>query len=375
MTRELRKIVLTTGGTGGHIFPALAVAEELRRLYPGAEILFIGGEQGPEEAQARQAGLEFVALPVRGFFGRGLKAVAAGFRLLRGIGLARRKIREFQPDIVIGFGGYAAAASVFAGWSRGVPTMIHEQNSVPGIANRLLGRLVDRVCISLPDAASWFKPGKTVLTGNPMRKSIRRLYEAQCREFGPDPKSGKDCSHMLVLGGSQGAKALNSAVLADLPRLVEAGIKVRIQAGAKDYARVAEELEKAGYPDDKISAAPFIDDMEEAYGWADIAVCRAGATTVAELAVAGLPAIFVPFPFATHNHQLHNARQVEKVGAAEVIEQKDIQPGQLADLVGKLCAGPQKLKAMSESARLLANPEAAEKTVKEALKIVDLKKG
>ncbi|MDR2891734.1 MAG: undecaprenyldiphospho-muramoylpentapeptide beta-N-acetylglucosaminyltransferase [Deltaproteobacteria bacterium] len=390
----MRRVILTTGGTGGHIFPALAVAAELRRTFPDIAILFMGGESGPEERLAKQAGLEFMSLPVRGFFGRGVRAVGAGFRLLRGIALARRKIRKFKPDLVIGFGGYAAAAAVAAGLLCGVPTMIHEQNSVPGIANRLLGRYVDKVCISLPEAEKWFKPGKTALTGNPVRRGIRELYrdklqktqDAACpaqkdQNAATASATASDRRNLLVLGGSQGAKALNSAVLEDLPRLLDAGLTVRIQAGAADYERVAAALKQladeatgTGRTTEsfaaRVSVSAFIEDMREAYAWADLALCRAGATTVAELAVAGLPAIFVPFPFATHNHQLHNAEQVRKLGAALLLEQKDFAPGRLADLTAGLFAEPARLASMSEAALLLANPDAAEKVIGEARKIL-----
>lgn len=396
---KLRKVVLTTGGTGGHIFPALAVGEELRRKYPDIELLFIGGQYGPESEMAKNANIDYLGLPVRGMFGRGFKAVGAGVVMLRAVGQAKKALRSFQPDLVMGFGGYAAAAAVTAAWRCKIPTVVHEQNSVPGIANRVLGRFADLICISLPDAASWFKNAKkVVLTGNPVRRSIIDLYEVKARvacalvgrhgekfenlcetladssaeDAGLEGSAGKYVDlvqkkrngHVLVLGGSQGAMGVNSAVIEDMPFFLEAGLDVWIQSGKQDYDRVRTAL--AGFAPERVRVEAFIDDMAEAYTWADLAVCRAGATTVSELTVAGVPSLFIPFPYATHNHQYYNAEQLRKVGAALLIEQKDIEPGKLASAVQDIFADPARLADMSASSLLLAIPEAAEHVVSEA---------
>lgn len=368
----LRKVILTTGGTGGHIFPALAVAEELKSRCPGVEILYLGGIYGPEGELARKAGLEFVGLPVRGLFGRGFKAIGAGFAMLRGVRRARKIMRAFRPDVVIGFGGYAAAAGLFAAIRCKIPTMIHEQNSVPGAANRLLGRFADRVCLSLPDAAAFFAERKCILTGNPVRKNIRELGGNNACTNPPDEERLAH-ARLLVLGGSQGAVALNRAVMEDLPALLGMGMDVWIQCGQRDYEQVNARL--SHYPPGRVRVDAFISDMNAAYEWADLAICRAGATTLAELAVAGLPAIFVPFPYATHNHQFYNAEQVQKVGAAFLIEQKDITPGSLANLVEKILQDKDKLRSMSCAALLLALPNAAASVVDEAERIVADKSG
>ncbi|MDR1125814.1 MAG: undecaprenyldiphospho-muramoylpentapeptide beta-N-acetylglucosaminyltransferase [Deltaproteobacteria bacterium] len=378
----MRKVVLTTGGTGGHIFPALAVAEELRRRFPAIELLFVGGEYGPESKLAAQAGLAYLGLPVRGFLGRGVKAAGAAFSLLKSIGIARKKLKAFGPDLVIGFGGYAAAASLAAARLLALPCMIHEQNSLPGLANRLAGRFAARVCISLPDAAAWFKAEKVMLTGNPVRASISRACSAKQAPARPvGPISGQvsvqpaGTRRLLVLGGSQGARAVNSAVLEDLPALMRDGVSLRLQTGAADYERVAAEIKKydPDMPACLPEVSPFIYDMAEAYGWADLVLCRAGATTVAELAVAGLPAVLVPFPQATHNHQLHNARQVESLGAALVLEQKDLTPGLAAATIAGLFDDPARLEAMARAALALARPDAAARVVDEAARLIEKK--
>lgn len=369
--KMLKRVILTTGGTGGHIFPALSVAEELKSRYPDIEILYLGGIYGPEGDLARRAGLEFIGLPVRGFLGRGIKAVGAAFIMLRAVRRAKRIMRKFRPDVVIGFGGYAATAGVIAAIRCKIPSMIHEQNSVPGLANRILGRFVNRVCLSLPDASSFFAERKSILTGNPVRQSICDLsgpnaYEDACVIPSSDAESLENI-HILVLGGSQGAVAVNRAVMQDLPALLGLGASVWIQCGQHDYERVSAQL--SHYPSEQVRVDAFINDMNAAYEWADLAICRAGATTLAELAVAGLPAIFIPYPHATHNHQFYNAEQVQKVGAALLIEQKDIVPGSLATLVDKVLHDKGKLRDMSCAALLLAQPRAAAHVVEEAERI------
>ncbi|MGE4296398.1 MAG: undecaprenyldiphospho-muramoylpentapeptide beta-N-acetylglucosaminyltransferase [Desulfovibrionaceae bacterium] len=359
----MRRVILTTGGTGGHIFPALAVAEEIRSRFPAASILFVGGAHGPEGALARAAGLDFVGLPVRGVLGRGLKGVAAGLAMLRGVAMAMGVIGRFKPEAVVGFGGYAAFSAMLAGALRGVPTALHEQNSIPGVTNRIMGRFAKRIFLSLPDMSHSFAPAKTVATGNPVRTAIRAIRDA--RGAGGNAAGGRN---LLVLGGSQGARSLNTAVLAMLPRLMQAGVSIRHQAGAADLERTRDGYKAAG-ADPKL-VAPFIDDMAEAYGWADLCLCRAGATTVAELAVAGVPSVLVPFPYATHNHQVANARYLADAGAALCVEEKDFGATDLAGVVlGCLDDRDGALRAMAGKAASLGRPDAAAELVSQVERI------
>lgn len=352
----MKRVIVTTGGTGGHIFPALAVAEEIRKRHHDAAVLFMGGKYGQEGDIAIQAGLEFVGLPVRGFIGRGLGMLGAGIGMLRGLTKAAIIMRRFQPDVVIGFGGYAAFAGVMAARYVGVPTAVHEQNSIPGVANKILARRVDRVFVSLPDVDALFPEEKTVFTGNPVRAAIARLAEDAARS---QRETGK---RVLILGGSQGARAVNDCVMANLTALLDAGMSLWHQTGAADSERVKDFYRKNG--GEKMRVDGFIRDMAEAYAWADIVVCRAGATTIAELTAAGLPAIFIPFPAATHDHQTHNARYLAAVGAAELLPQIKIEPGRgnpalLVERIQALLANPEKLRAMADVSRSLARPEAA----------------
>ncbi len=358
----MKRVILTTGGTGGHIFPALAVAEELRRRDPGLNLLFMGSKHGPEADLAVQADIDYVGLPVRGFLGRGIRSLAAAVGMMRGIAKAGSVIDKVKPDLVIGFGGYAAFAGVIAAGRRAIPTAIHEQNNMPGLANRILAKRVDKIFLSLPDERGIFPMAKARLTGNPVRSSIAALAEYE-------PHRAEDMKRrVLVIGGSQGARAVNQAVTAILPHLLSAGITLWHQTGQADLAAVREAYRKAGA--EAMRVDPFIHDMAEAYAWADIAVSRAGATSIAELTVAALPAVFIPFAQATHDHQTHNARQLVTAGAAALLAQSDIagesgDPEKLAQLLTKLLDEPHTLEKMSAAARNLARPKAASDLVDE----------
>jgi UDP-N-acetylglucosamine--N-acetylmuramyl-(pentapeptide) pyrophosphoryl-undecaprenol N-acetylglucosamine transferase len=350
----MSRIVVTTGGTGGHIFPALAVAEALRRLDAGADILFIGGG-GPEGALATKAGLSFVGLPARGIFGRGLRALAAPFWMAKAFGQALRLLARYRPQVVAGFGGYAGFIPVVVARLMGIPTAIHEQNSVAGMTNRVLGRVVERVFVTYPDRVHAFPVDRTVRLGNPIRGGIVAATgpHAVCRR------------HLLVLGGSQGAKAVNDAVLDILPRLLDAGIKVRLQAGRADFERAGARAAEVLSGRSRSGAEPelvienFIEDMAEAYAWADLVLARAGATTLAEVTAAGKPSVLIPFPFATHNHQAVNAAFLAEAGAALVLCQADLPQTDLTTELTGLFDAPGRLAAMGEAAKGQAMPEAA----------------
>jgi len=343
---SIQRLVVTTGGTGGHIFPALAVAAEVQRRNPEAQILFLGGN-GPEGALAAKAGLKFKALPASGVLGKGAKSLLSIIWVSRGVILATRALRRFQPEVVIGFGGYAGFCPVLAAALMRIPTAVHEQNSVPGVTNRVLGKLVKRVFVSFDDRLAAFPPVKVTRTGNPVRAEI---CEAKRHEQ-------NDRRNLLVLGGSQGARAINDAVVAALPQLMAARVNILHQTGAADETRIRAAYEKAGA--DPTSVFGFIEGMSGAYAWADLALCRAGASTVFELAATGTPSVLVPFPFAAHDHQRVNARHLADLGAAVMVDQKDLSPGALAELTAGLLGDPAKLAAMSREAKTFARPEAA----------------
>lgn len=345
----MNRLVVTTGGTGGHIFPALAVAAELRRRNPGAKVLFLGSH-GPEGELARRAGLDFHALPASGVLGMGLKALLGSVWVVRGAVLALRALRRFRPQAVIGFGGYAGFCPVLAAAMLRIPCAVHEQNSVAGATNRILSRFVRKVFVSFDDRLGLFPAAKVERTGNPVRAEIAQAAKIS--------GTGRN---LLVLGGSQGAKALNDAVIAALPRLMEARVSILHQAGKADEARVRQAYAEAGADPDCVRG--FMDDMAGAYAWADLALCRAGASTIFELAATGTPAILVPFPFAAHNHQHVNATHLADLGAALLAVQDGLTPGALADQVQALLGDAARLSAMGRAARGFAMSDAAARIV------------
>jgi len=347
---SLKRVILATGGTGGHIFPALAVASELKARHPGVDILFLGGS-GPEGGLALQHGLRFEPLPARGIMGRGVSGLLSGLGWLgAGLPKALAAVRRFRPDAAIGFGGYAGFCPILAAWLLRVPTAVHEQNSVPGVTNKVLGRLVNKVFLSFPDTDGVFAAGKCTLTGNPVRRAIA---DAAAARQGRTP--GK---RLLILGGSQGARPVNDAVIAALPELLAQGVTLAHQAGKADYDRVRAAYEAAGA--DPAQVRGFIEDMAAEYAAADLAVCRSGATTVFEVAAAGVPALFVPFPQATHDHQTRNARAMADLGAALLVPQSELADGRLAREVLALLGDRDRLIAMEHAARGFAKPGAAD---------------
>lgn len=352
----MERVILTTGGTGGHIFPALAVAEELRRRHAGVRVIFVGSRHGLEKDLAARAGLEFVGLPVRGFLGRGVRALGAAAGMAWALGQAALLLRRFRPQVVAGFGGYAAFAPVAAAWLCGVPVAIHEQNAVAGVSNRILARLARKVFLSFPDVAG-FPSRKCVPTGNPVRRAVIECGDA-AHDF-----AGR---RLLVMGGSQGARALNDWTAANLSRLRDAGARLRWQTGAAGAEKAAAACANAGYA---AEAVPFIIDVAEAYRWADLILCRSGATTAAELAAAGKAAVLVPFPHATHDHQTRNARVLADAGAAVVVREEELSRADVADKVLRLLADADGLRAMGRAARAWARPEAASRVAEELEKM------
>ena len=349
----MKRVLLTTGGTGGHIFPALAVAEELRRQFEGVEILFMGSQNGLEKRLAEQAGITYIGLPVSGVLGKGFGAISALARLVMAVPRAMRIVREFNPDCAAGFGSYAAFAPLLAARLLKVPSVLHEQNAVAGASNRVLARFCDRICTSLPDTTG-FDKRHIVQTGNPVRKAIT--------EVGQRPRQflGK---HLLVMGGSQGAHAINMYICGLLPRLKELGIEICHQTGREDEEAVKTAYAEAGMTTCRVAA--FFDNMPQMYSWADLAVCRAGASTVTELCSAALPAILIPFPYAIHDHQTYNALAMERAGAAKVYAQKDVTEEVLGDHICNLLSSGDALQSMANSALCLASPEAAANVVRQ----------
>jgi UDP-N-acetylglucosamine--N-acetylmuramyl-(pentapeptide) pyrophosphoryl-undecaprenol N-acetylglucosamine transferase len=343
------RILIAGGGTGGHLFPALSVANELRRRLPAASISFVGGRAGLETKLVPEAGYELRTLPLSGIQGvswgrRAISAAAAGWAVAR---CAAWMIRR-RPGLVIGVGGYASGPAVLAAKILGVTTMILEQNHFPGATNRWLAPLAGAVCVPSVHAKERLG-GRGIVTGNPVRPEFARIG---------DPPSGPVLS-LLVFGGSRGARSINRAMVAALPALAAATAPPRVvhQTGERDEAEVRSAY--ATYPEGRAEVRAFLPDMPERLAAADLVVCRAGASTLAELAAAGRPAILVPYPHAADDHQAWNARAVQEAGAAEVILDGDLTGDLLARRVLALGSDPALRASMARSARALAMPDAA----------------
>ncbi|MFH7321570.1 undecaprenyldiphospho-muramoylpentapeptide beta-N-acetylglucosaminyltransferase [Desulfurivibrio sp. D14AmB] len=354
------RLVITGGGTGGHLFPGIAVADAVLSGLPGSEVLFIGtGREIDRKALAdkpyRQATLTGSGL--KGISWRGRLASLA--RLPVGLWQAWRLLRGFKPDLVLGVGGYVTGPVLLAARLMGITTGIHEQNSVPGLANRLLGRFVDLVFLSLPGSEGGFPPAKIRLVGNPLRPEL--LAAAQKMEMA-SPPSGEGDPVLLVLGGSQGARRVNRLVLEAVAELVREGQKLRVvhQTGSLDLALVQQ-----GYREMGVAARvePFITEMAAVYAGADLVVSRAGATTLAELALFGKPALLIPYPYAADDHQRHNAEIMARQGAARVLKEAELSGAELAAELRNLLADPERRQEMAARARELATPEAAQKII------------
>ncbi len=354
-------IILTTGGTGGHIFPALAVAEALKTLHPQVRITFMGSEHGPERALATEAGLCFVGFDVQGVLGRGIKAVKSLMHMGKAVMAARAYLQKDPAQLVVGFGAYASAPALCAARLLKIPYALHEQNAVPGMVNRLLGPKAAQVFLSLPDMENRFGKHNIRVTGNPIRTAIAALADGS--------KTPSTTRHLLVMGGSQGAKAINSIILGGIERLATAQVEVWQQSGPSDYKRVL-----AGYTGHHVDASrvtAFIEDMPTAYQWADLVLCRSGASTVAELAAVGLPSILVPFPHATHDHQSANAMVLAKAKGAVLVHEKDLSHNDVIGQIIELMDKPLLRQEMGEKAKTCANVHAATQV---AARILELAK-
>ena len=362
------RLLLTGGGTGGHLFPAIATAEAFCSRCPGTEVLFVGTRRKMDARSLAGYGFASRSVHCYGLKGKNImelcKALAVmPFSLLE----AAWHIRRFAPDVVLGVGGYVTGPVVAAARMLGLPTLIHEQNSVPGLANRKLGRLVQRICLSLPDTGGYFPSGKVLLTGNPVRQKILDL--ARTGKHVP-----KDNCTVLVLGGSQGAHGLNMLVVeafAGTGKEMLAGIDLIHQTGEKDEAAVRKRYLEAGV---NAQVSAFFQDMPDVYGRADFLVSRAGATTLSELAVLGLPSILIPYPYAADNHQEKNARYYENGGGAMLFQEDRLTAEILAGTVKGLAKDGNRRENMRQAMLRLACPDAAGAIVDACLQAINTRK-
>ncbi|TNF24312.1 MAG: undecaprenyldiphospho-muramoylpentapeptide beta-N-acetylglucosaminyltransferase [Deltaproteobacteria bacterium] len=355
----LKSAMIAGGGTGGHVYPGVAVAEEILRRNPDAKVVFIGTERGMESRILPKLGYSLETITVSRLKGGGIWGRLKGlFRLPIGIFQSWRLLRRHEPQVVLGVGGYASGPALLAAWMTRRPTAIQEQNATPGLTNRWLGKVVRAVFLGFAAGARAFKAKKTVFTGNPIRAALA----ARLAESTTTAGEASRALRILVFGGSQGARFLNERVPATVAALVAAqpGLEVTVvhQTGPAEQAQTQARWAELGLAE-RVTVLPFIDDMVAAYAAADLAVCRAGALTVAELTAVGLPSLLVPFPFAADNHQEANAKVLADAGAARLVRQDGWDDVTVAGWLAGLAADRAALSEMAAASRQLARLDAA----------------
>ncbi|MBS2025167.1 MAG: undecaprenyldiphospho-muramoylpentapeptide beta-N-acetylglucosaminyltransferase [Deltaproteobacteria bacterium] len=349
------RMLIAGGGTGGHLFPGLALAEEVKTRHPRNDVLFVGSPRGLEVTAVPKAGFPLQLINVGPLKGQGLLGFLKGvFKLPGALWQSLKILRTFDPDVVVGVGGYASGPIVVLAWLLRVPTAVQEQNALPGFTNRMLSHFVQACFTTFPEAATGFPAKKIHLLGNPIRRAFLDNYLHE--------KLAGEGLSLFITGGSQGAHGLNVRVADAIEELApELGPKLKVvhQTGKRDIDELTARYAKLASTGAQLTATVFIDDMAKAYAEADLLVCRAGATTIAELTVCKKPAILVPFPFAADDHQTVNAQSLVKAGAARLIQEKDLDGKILAAQLRELNADRELLKKMSRASGLLGRPEAA----------------
>ena len=351
------RIMIMAGGTGGHIFPGLAVASRL----PTAAVSWLGSLEGLENQLVPEQGYELFRLNIKGLRGKGVTGwLLAPVRVLKAVFAARKVFRAWRPGCVLSMGGYAAGPGGLAAWLSGIPLVVHEQNRIAGLTNKVLARFAKTVFEGFP--GTFRNHSKARYCGNPVRSPISGLPHPEQRLAGRDGPT-----RVLVLGGSQGAAALNRLVPEAVAMIAGQGpLEIRHQAGSGHAEATLNRYRQFGL-DAQVSE--FIKDMEDAYGWADLLVCRAGALTIAEISAAGIAAILVPYPYAVDDHQTRNAEYLQQAGAARILVETGLTAVELSKLLAGLCSNRERLQQMAIAARSLAAVDAAEQVAERCLEL------
>jgi len=359
------RVIVTGGGTGGHIYPALAIAKGMLSADPKTEILYVGTDTGMEAKLVPEAGLKFASV-----FGHGLprkisvETLKVGVKSVKALWQTKQILKKFKPDLVVGTGGYVSGPVVLTAAFFGIPTLLHEQNALPGVTNKILARFVRKVMVTFPDSIAYFgSQKKLVLTGLPVRSEIGQVSRQEGAErLGLSP----ECLTLLITGGSRGARSINQAMFKVLKELsLQPKVQVVWATGSATYQETLKGLKEAGiqWKRDNWKVLEYLNDMPAALACADLWIGRAGAASLAELMVAGKPAILVPYPYAAENHQEYNARALEQAGAARVILDKELTGDALWQTIRDLMGQSGKLQEMAVKAKGLAQPDALSKIV------------
>lgn len=350
------KIVVSGGGTGGHIYPALALIREIEKQNKDAQFLYIGTKNGLESKLVPMENIAFKSIHITGFQRKlSFENIKTVLRFLKGVKDSKRMLKEFKPDIVIGTGGYVCGPVVYAASKLGIPTVIHEQNSVPGLTNKFLSRYVNKIAICFEEAKEFFPKEKTVLTGNPRASEV----------IGKDGIHGRLVAGLsttmpavLIFGGSRGARPINEAVVKAFAELAEKPYQILYITGDVHFEDVKKEVDLIGNPQNVV-IKPFIHNMPEVLAGIDLVVSRAGATTLAEITSLGIPSILIPSPYVTNNHQEKNARSLSDHGAAELLLEKDLNNKSLVNHIDRILLNKENLKEMKLKAKKMGIPDSA----------------
>ncbi|MBQ7762714.1 MAG: undecaprenyldiphospho-muramoylpentapeptide beta-N-acetylglucosaminyltransferase [Flavobacteriales bacterium] len=370
------RIILSGGGTGGHIFPAVSIADRFRARHPDAEILFVGAEGRMEMTRVPEAGYRIIGLPIAGIQrSLSLSNLAVPFKLAASLWRARKVVRDFRPDIAVGTGGYASGPVLFAASMAGVPTLIQEQNGFAGVTNKILAKRAAKICVAYEGLERVFPKDKIVLTGNPVRASIldgKKSRQEALDEF--SLSAGRKT--FLVLGGSLGARAVNNAVFESIDTLASDGSQLLWQCGKLYYNQYRRELDRlvAEHPEkdleNRVALVPFISDMNAAYSVADFIISRAGAGTISELCIVGKPSVLIPSPNVAEDHQRHNAQALSSKGAAVFIPESENLSADLSLAAARLLSDASLCSELSRNISSMARPDATSDIVDEIEKLL-----
>ena len=362
------RVIISGGGTGGHIFPAIAIADALKKRDEQTEILFVGAIGKMEMKKIPEAGYKIEGLNIAGIQRKlTLKNLAVPFKILQSLRRAKAIVKEFKPEIAIGVGGYASGPLLRVAASKGIPTLIQEQNSYPGLTNRILAKKAKKICVAFDGMEKFFPQEKLVLTGNPVRQKVVDLIGKKERAIKHFNLSA-DKKTLLIIGGSLGAKTLNESVLAKLDAIEKSGVQVLWQTG-KFYFKNAKEQADA-YGNEHLKTLEFIKEMDLAYAAADLTISRAGAMSISELSLTKMPAILVPSPNVSEDHQTKNAMSLVNKGAAVLVKDSEAEDV-LIDKAMDLIKDDESLAKMSEITEKLAKRNAAESIAKEVIDLIE----
>jgi len=363
------RVLISGGGTGGHIYPGVAIAKKILQKYPDAKILFVGTENGLEKKLIPHEGFEIQFITVEGLNKRlSKKTLSSIKKVFKGFFDANKIINTFRPDIVIGTGGYVCGPVVLAASLKGIPTIIHEQNAIPGLTNKILSYFVSKIAITFSESEKFFPKSKVVLTGNPIRENIlRKIGESNKEKWGIN----KDRPTVLAVGGSRGATRLNDFVINLIPKLIEEKIQLIFITGEREYERVIRTLKENGINNlEGIIIIPYAYNMDDALTACDLIISRAGATIISEITALGIPSILIPSPNVANNHQEYNALSLEQNGAAIVIKESQISDDVFSQQVINLAKNKDLLTKMSSNAKKIAKIDAADKICEIILELV-----